>query len=202
MRRAHPFVYIAVWAAVTLLAVAGFAAFRIQERDIPQASTAALGREVGAMAGLGFNAARDQVAVAVSGTEGAGEGDQEAERTTEELLAASAQEDEGEIEPVDTVPTHGWLSEMQVRALIEHHFRAEDVNRAIRVAWCQSRFNPTSSNPETGAVGLFHHVPEFWAQRADAVGFQGAEPTDPEANVAAAAYAVYEEGGWAVFPCP
>lgn len=197
MRRAHPFVYIAVWAAVTLLAVAGFAAFQIQERAMPEPSSAALGREVGAMAGLGFNAARGQVAVAVSESESS----EDAPATTDELLTSSSRTEEEEPPPVDTVPTHGWLSEMQVRALVARYFKPEDVNRAIRVAWCQSRFNPTSSNPETGATGLFHHVPEFWTQRAEAAGFAGAAPTDPEANVAAAASAVYDEGGWAVFPC-
>ena len=89
---------------------------------------------------------------------------------------------------------------MQVRALVTRYFRPEDVNRAIRVAWCQSRFNPSSSDPQTGGTGLFHHLPEFWDARAEAVDFAGAEPSDPEAP-AAAAYAVYEEGGWAVFPC-
>jgi hypothetical protein len=90
---------------------------------------------------------------------------------------------------------------MQMRTVISKYFTAEDVNRAIRVAWCESRFNPTSTNHETGGTGLFHHLPEFWPQRAEAAGFAGAEATDAEANVAAAAYAVYEEGGWAVFNC-
>lgn len=194
MRRAHPFFFIAAWAVVALLAVAGFAAFQTQGREIPQSSTAALGREVGAMAGLGFNASEAQVATAAI-TEAV----DDREPTTDELLAAS--ESSGEPQVLDTVPTHGWLSEMQVRALVSAYFKEEDVNRAIRAAWCQSRFNPTSTNPETGGTGLFHHLPDFWSHRAEEVGFDGVQPTDPEANVAAAAYAVYEEGGWAVFTC-
>ncbi len=188
MRRIHPFVYVAIWAIVTLLAVAGFAAFQIGERPVPEAATISMGREVGAMAGLGLNSPQNQVAsVAAVPREGEDAGSfSEASRATP---------------PADTVPTHGWLSEMQIRALVAEYFAEEDVNRAIRVAWCESRFNPTSSNPETGGVGLFHHLPEFWPQRSAAAGFPGAEPTDPEASVAAAAYAVYEEGGWAVFSC-
>ena len=195
MRRAHPLLYVAVWAVVTLLAVAGFAAFQTQGRPVPEPAAQSLGREVGAMAGMGFNAAAAQVAVvAATPIDGA-----EAEPVTaDQLLSGDSTEEEA---PLDTVPTHGWLSEMPVRALVTRDFRPEDVNRAIRVAWCQSRFNPSSSDPQTGGTGLFHHLPEFWEARAEAVDFAGAEPSDPEANVAAAAYAVYEEGGWAVFPC-
>jgi hypothetical protein len=194
LRRAHPLIYVAIWAVVALLAVAGFAAFQTQGRPVPQPAAQSLGREVGAMAGMGFNAPPAQVAV-VAATPTDVEEDEPV--TAEGLMSAEA---DSEI-PLDTVPTHGWLSEMQVRALVSRYFRAEDVNRAIRVAWCQSRFNPTSTDPQTGGVGLFHHLPEFWEARAEAVDFAGADATDPEANVAAAAYAVYEEGGWAVFPC-
>lgn len=189
MRRAHPFVFVAIWAVVTLLAVAGFAAFQISDRPVPEASSVALGREVGAMAGLGFNSPQNQVASVAAVP-------LDSETETDSFSEASKLKP-----PADTVPTHGWLSEMQVRALVSEYFREEDINRAIRVAWCESRFNPTSSNPETGGVGLFHHLPEFWPQRAEAAGFPVADPTDPEASVAAAAHAVYEEGGWAVFGC-
>lgn len=207
MRRAHPLVYVAVWAVVTLLAVAGFAAFQIQGREVPPPSTDALGREVGAMAGLGFNAPTAQVTAVPAPTDEAeeGEGGEDVDVDDDGPTAGELLEDEDEGEddtdPVDTVPTDGWLSEMQVRALVREYFQEEDVNRAIRVAWCQSRFNPTSSDPTSGGTGLFHHLTEFWPERAAAAGFSDAAPTDPEANVAAAAYAVYEEGGWSVFPC-
>ncbi|HLU51986.1 MAG TPA: hypothetical protein VK011_00140 [Acidimicrobiia bacterium] len=195
MRRAHPLIYIAVWAVVTLLAVAGFAAFQTQGRPVPEPAAQTLGREVGALAGMGFNAPPIQVAVVAATST---EDEEAAPLTADQLLSGEETETES---PLDTVPTHGWLSEMQVRAIVSRYFKAEDVNRAIRVAWCQSRFNPTSSDPRTGGMGLFHHLPDFWEARAQAVDFAGAEPSDPEANVAAAAYAVYEEGGWAVFPC-
>lgn len=190
MRRAHPLVFVAIWAVVTLLAVAGFAAFQIGGRDAPVPASASLGREVGAMAGLGFNSPQFEVVAAAA-------------PESPQLSSAEADSGEpsGEAAPVDTIPTHGWLSEMQVRALVAKYFRPEDINRAIRVAWCESRFNPTSTNPETGGTGLFHHLPEFWPQRTTAAGFPNAEPTDVEASVAAAAYAVYNEGGWAVFNC-
>ena len=194
MRRAHPLVFVAMWAVVTLLAVAGFAAFQIGGREAPPVADATLGRQVGALAGLGFNAPRGETAVALSAVP------LTAPTDTQDDLTNPTSTTKPET-PVDTVPTNGWLSEMQVRALAAKYFAPEDVNRAIRVIWCESRFNPTSTNSETGGTGLFHHLPEFWSERAAAAGFTGAEPTDPEANVAAAAFAVYEEGGWSVFNC-
>jgi hypothetical protein len=100
-----------------------------------------------------------------------------------------------------TIAESGWLSQVEVRALVSRYFAAEDVNRAVRVAWCESRFDPESSNLRTGAVGLFQHLPRYWAERADNAGFPGAEPTDPEASTAAAAWAIYHGGGWDTFAC-
>jgi hypothetical protein len=102
---------------------------------------------------------------------------------------------------VGTIATSGWLSQVQVRALVAEYFAAEDVNRAVRVAWCESRFDPASTNLRTGAVGLFQHLPRYWEERAQNAGFPNAEPTDPEASTAAAAWAVYDGGGWDVFAC-
>jgi hypothetical protein len=95
----------------------------------------------------------------------------------------------------------GWLSEVEIRALVSEYFAPEDVNQAVRVAWCESRFNPKSSDLRTGAVGIFHHLARYWPERSDAAGFPGADPTDPEASIAAAAWAVYDGGGWDVFAC-
>lgn len=178
---------------MTLLAVAGFAAFQIRGRVAPEPSTADFGRATGALAGLGFNLPDEEADPALEVTASPAEPATETDDGDEQSSDATT--------PVDTIATHGWLSQMQVRALVARYFPEEDVNAAIRVAWCESHFNPTAINPETGGTGLFNHLPEFWDQRAEAAGFAGAEPTDPEANVAAAAYAVYEEGGWAVFGC-
>ena len=98
-------------------------------------------------------------------------------------------------------PASGWLSQVEVRALVSLYFEEEDVNQAVRVAWCESRFDPEAVDLTTGATGLFKHLPKYWAERAEKAGFRGAEPTDAEASVAAAAWAVYEGGGWDVFGC-
>jgi hypothetical protein len=114
---------------------------------------------------------------------------------SDEITAAGDQASPG------TIATSGWLSQVQVRALVAKYFTTEDVNQAVRVAWCESRFDPSSTNLRTGAVGLFQHLPRYWDERADNAGFPNADPTDAEASTAAAAWAVYNEGGWDVFAC-
>jgi len=48
---------------------------------------------------------------------------------------------------------------------------------------------------------LFQHLPKYWDERAENAGFPYADPTDPEASTAAAAWAVYNGGGWDTFAC-
>jgi hypothetical protein len=186
--------FIAGWAAVALLAVAGFAAFGTSgsTRAEPEfdATEPGLGHSTGAQAGFNF---------AVLAGPGVAGGSEAATATTvaaQEAMAPSEQST-GTIASDES----GWLSQVQVRALIAEYFAAEDVNKAVRVAWCESRFNPDSTNVRTGAVGLFQHLPKYWAERAENAGFPGADPTDPEASTAAAAWAVYDEGGWDTFAC-
>ncbi len=187
--------FIAGWAAVALLAVAGFAAFgtsgSTQAEPDFDATEPGLGHSTGAQAGFNFSLLATQAAAdagdpATTATTVAGESEE-----------ASTQQSIGTIDTGES----GWLSQVQVRALVAEYFAAEDVNKAVRVAWCESRFNPTSTNLRTGAVGLFQHLPRYWEQRAENAGFAGAEPTDPEASTAAAAWAVYNEGGWDTFAC-
>lgn len=194
--RSRRFSFLAGWTAVLLLALAGFAAFGTPEgtnNDISfEAATASMGHATGAYAGLTF---------ALFAT------------TPEELAASTADPAEatgtGADETADPAPASGtvatnatgWLSEVQVRALVSEYFKAADVNTAVRIAWCESRFDPKSVNLRTGAIGLFQHLPRYWDERASNAGFPGADPTDPEASTAAAAWAVYNEGGWDIFTC-
>ncbi|HEY7822103.1 MAG TPA: hypothetical protein VIG24_04690, partial [Acidimicrobiia bacterium] len=98
-------------------------------------------------------------------------------------------------------PVSGWLSEVEVRSLVEKHFEPTDVNRAVRIAWCESRFDPNAVDMQTGSVGLFGHLPRYWEERAGNAGFPGIPATDPEASTAAAAWEVYNGAGWEIFSC-
>ena len=190
------------WTAVALLAIAGFAAFSdpgpTSEEIQVEAAEASIGHTSGAYAGLGFALfGESTIAETVEAQDG------QTDYATPQALSQSTQGDEDEGASPGTIvsPTSGWLSQVQVRALVSLYFQEEDVNRAIRVAWCESRFDPDAVDLNTGATGLFKHLPRYWEERAASAGFAGAEPTDPEASVAAAAWAVYEGGGWDVFSC-
>lgn len=194
--RSRRFSFLAGWLAVGVLAVAGFAAFGASgpttEEVRAEAAAASIGHAAGAYAGLGFvqlAANSGTLAVRV----------QELEPESDATLSATETTEEKDSTP--TTSGTGWLSEVEVRALVSLHFKPADVNRAVRVAWCESRFDPKARDNRSGGVGLFKHLAKYWPDRARAAGFEGAEPTDPEASVAAAAWAVYNDGGWDIFTC-
>jgi hypothetical protein len=185
--------FAAGWAAVALLAFVGFAAFGNLDPTPDQlraeAAAASIGHTAGAYAGLTFALL-------------AGEADSEAQPAVETVEAGDDEEASDYAAAPGTIASHtGWLSQVEVRALVSIYFDPEDVNRAIRVAWCESRFDPESVDLRDGGVGLFHHLPKYWEERAANAGFAGARPTDPEASTAAAAWEVYKGGGWDVFGC-
>ncbi|MFQ5947379.1 MAG: transglycosylase SLT domain-containing protein [Acidimicrobiia bacterium] len=88
----------------------------------------------------------------------------------------------------------------QWRPLIEAYFPPEAVDAAMVIMYCESRGNPASTNPWTGAAGLFQHLQQYWPGRAAAAGFSGASVYDPEANIAAAAL-LYNSQGWRPWTC-
>jgi hypothetical protein len=202
--------FIAGWAAVALLAVAGFAAFASPGPSSQQvqveAASESMGHTSGAYAGLAFALlGGDQSATSTEFDVPEGYLDPSV-RTLKAFVQESQTEDDSAVETHPSAgtalsPTSGWLSEVEVRALLSLYFAPEDLNQAVRVAWCESRFDPDSVNLRTGGVGLFQHLPKYWDERAANAGFSGFEPTNAEASTAAAAWAVYQGGGWDVFGC-
>lgn len=186
--------FAAGWAAVALLAFVGFAAFGNLDPTPDQlraeAAAASIGHTAGAYAGLTFALLAGEAP------------ESEAQPAVETVEAGSDEEASDSAASPGTIASHtGWLSQVEVRALVSIYFDPADVNRAIRVAWCESRFDPESVDLRDGGVGLFHHLPKYWEERAANAGFAGARPTDPEASTAAAAWEVYKGGGWDVFGC-
>ncbi|HEY7705135.1 MAG TPA: transglycosylase SLT domain-containing protein [Acidimicrobiia bacterium] len=82
------------------------------------------------------------------------------------------------------------------RRLVARYFEPEDVDRALRVIMCESTGDPLAKNRRSSASGLFQHLRRYWTLRAAEVGLGAASIFDPEANIAAAAWLVYEGGGW------
>ena len=95
-----------------------------------------------------------------------------------------------------TQPPGGRLTEAEALGIISLFFAAEDVDLAMQVSYCESRWDPGATNPSSGAAGLFQHIPRFWAERSTAAGWAGADIYDAHANVAVSAWLVYQGGGW------
>lgn len=194
--------FVAGWAAVALLALAGFAAFGTpsESNDDIQANAASesIGHTAGAYAGLSFALTGETEATAVAVPEDA---TAEAAETAEEPVATEEAETADPAYGTIASPSSGWLSEVEVRSLVERYFEPTDVNRAVRIAWCESRFDPNSVDRKTGGVGLFGHLPRYWEERAGNAGFAGLPATDAEASTAAAAWEVYNGAGWEIFSC-
>lgn len=82
------------------------------------------------------------------------------------------------------------------RPIVELYFEERHVNRALRVMRCESGGDPSAKNPRSTASGLFQHLGSLWTPRAERAGWAGADVFDPHANIAVAAWLVYEGGGW------
>lgn len=193
--RKRRFSFVAGWVAVAVLALAGFAAFGTPDGTTDElraeAVAASIGHTAGQYAGLSFvvlGGSDTAEAVVVTSD------DQDGESPEEDTSASDTASDE-------LLSTSSWLSQIEVRVLVEEYFEPADVNKAVRIAWCESRFDPQAHDLKTGGVGLFNHLPQYWEERADNAGFTGADPTDPEASTAAAAWEVYNGAGWEIFSC-
>jgi hypothetical protein len=74
-----------------------------------------------------------------------------------------------------------------------------DPDQLLRVAWCESRYNPNAYNP-SGAAGLFQFMPRTWAANSARVGLAGASPFDPVAAANVAAW-MFARGAAAQWSC-
>jgi len=187
---------VAGWIAVAVLTVAGFAAFSPN----PEAAS---GSEGDVVPGLGQNAgAVSALTFAYLAEEEAAPPPVDLDAAVQRVVVAG-----GVTSPPTTAPPPAPydrgrpLSAAAVRELVSRYFRPEDVNRAVRIAWCESTFNPRAVNATSSASGLFQHLRGAWAKRSAAAGFAGADIFDPEANTAVAAWLLYEGGGWSHWVC-
>lgn len=96
----------------------------------------------------------------------------------------------------------------QWRPLVERWFPEDLVWEALAVMQCESGGIPDAVNPLSDATGLFQFLPGTWAYASVASGFDGADPRDPEANVASAAWLVSHSdlignafGPWGPWEC-
>lgn len=71
-----------------------------------------------------------------------------------------------------------------------------DAGQLLRVAWCESRYNPSAYNARSGASGLFQFMPRTWAANSVRAGYAGASVFDPVANANTAAYMFRNNQAW------
>jgi soluble lytic murein transglycosylase-like protein len=75
-----------------------------------------------------------------------------------------------------------------------------DPNQLLRVAWCESRYNPYAVNARSGAAGLFQFMPATWAANSVRAGYGGASVFDAAASANVAAY-MFRNGQAAQWSC-
>jgi len=87
----------------------------------------------------------------------------------------------------------------EIEAIIRDAAAAQgaDAEQLLRVAYCESRYNPGAYNA-SGAAGLFQFLPSTWAANSVRAGFGGASVFDPvaSANVAAWMFVRGQAGQW------
>ena len=71
-----------------------------------------------------------------------------------------------------------------------------DPTQLLRVAWCESRYNPYAVNARSGASGLFQFMPATWAANSVRAGYSGASVFDPVASANVAAYMFRNGQAW------
>ncbi|MFQ5554911.1 MAG: transglycosylase SLT domain-containing protein [Acidimicrobiia bacterium] len=94
------------------------------------------------------------------------------------------------------------------RELVERYFPDTATWAALQVLDCESRGNPEAVHDGSQATGLFQFLEGTWLFASVGAGFEGAERTDPIANVAAAAWLVarsealaHPRGAWGHWEC-
>lgn len=68
-----------------------------------------------------------------------------------------------------------------------------DSRQMLRVAWCESRWNPGAQS-RAGAAGVFQFIPSTWRLASAAVNMSYASPYDPVANIEAASWLMATQG--------
>ncbi len=95
------------------------------------------------------------------------------------------------------------------RPLVAEYFPEDLVDDALWVMWCESRGDPEARAwPRSSAVGLFQFIVSTWRWLEPRAGLEGADRTDPEASIAAAAWLVefsrrthHPQGIWGPWSC-
>ncbi len=75
-----------------------------------------------------------------------------------------------------------------------------DPVQLMRVAWCESRYNPNAFNPTANDTGLFQFIPETWRRESRRAGYEGVSAFDAVASANTAAM-LFAEGKSRLWTC-
>ena len=179
------------WLAMALIAIAGFAAFDLQEVDHSKAigsRPASQQSSPDEPASTGANTLRSPIIQTPLPTSPS------TTPTPPPTTTSST--------PTTTTTTTTTLTPLrdpppeaeQWRSLIEEYFPSAEVGQALAVLWCESRGIAKATNPSSGAAGLFQHLPKYWPERSVAAGFTGSDIYNPQANAGVAAWLATTQG--------
>lgn len=102
-----------------------------------------------------------------------------------------------EVRRVGTKPAVPVAAPAEIEAIIRAAAArwGADPTQLLRVAWCESRYNPLAYNA-SGASGLFQFMPRTWAANSVRAGYSGASVFDPVASANTAAYMFGNGQAW------
>lgn len=89
--------------------------------------------------------------------------------------------------------------ESDIEWLVRETF-PEDPNTAVRIAWCESRFDPAAGFPNGPSLGVMQIHWASHSGRVAAMGYTRADLANPFVNLAVAR-SIFDESGWYPWDC-
>jgi hypothetical protein len=87
-----------------------------------------------------------------------------------------------------------WHVKKLIRCTATHHGVSPD--KALYIAWRESRYRPSAYNAAGGAAGIFQHLLKYWPDRAVDYGFRNWSAFNARANIIVTMRMV-RQYGWA-----
>ena len=99
----------------------------------------------------------------------------------------------------ETLPEVQYIDDMTVPEMIQHLGEREglqqwEIDKLSRIAYCESRYDPYASNPNSTAKGVFQFLNSSWAAWGEG------DVYDPQANIRAA-IKYYKHSGFRPWVC-
>ena len=74
-----------------------------------------------------------------------------------------------------------WHVKQLIKCAASHHGISRE--KALYVAWRESRYRPSAYNPHGPAAGIYQHLLKYWSDRAEDLGFENSSPYNARANI-------------------